>query len=110
MALNNLLNKLSESQLIEIKDKLYEDSRKGATNFKGLIELIVEEENLSIDIPEKSQLIAYGHSKEEVRQIIGSDTLEYLSLPGLRKACGGGDFYEKYFGGNYPLEEKRRLG
>lgn len=71
---------------------------------------VVEEENLSIDIPEKSQLIAYGHSKEEVGQMIGSDSLEYLSLAGLRKACGGGDFYEKYFGGNYPLEEQRRLG
>ncbi len=35
------------------------------------------------DIPESRQLIAYGRTDEEIRQLLGVDSLEYLSLEDL---------------------------
>jgi amidophosphoribosyltransferase len=39
-----------------------------------------------IDTPTREELIAHRHSVEEIRQILGADTLGYLSLEGLRQA------------------------
>lgn len=39
-----------------------------------------------IDMPAKSELIASGHSVEEVRQIIGADRLIFQDLDGLIEA------------------------
>jgi len=44
-----------------------------------------------VDTPSKKELIAANKSVEEIREFIGADSLAYLSLPGLRKACGDGD-------------------
>jgi amidophosphoribosyltransferase len=41
-----------------------------------------------IDFPTDSQLIASGHSVEEVRDYIGLDSLTYLSVEGLVEATG----------------------
>ena len=37
-----------------------------------------------IDTPTRAELIAHRHSQEEIRELIGADTLGYLSLGGLR--------------------------
>jgi amidophosphoribosyltransferase len=44
-----------------------------------------------VDTPSKKELIAANKSVEEIREFIGADSLAYLSLPGLRKACGDGE-------------------
>jgi len=44
-----------------------------------------------VDTPSRRQLIAAQKSVEEIRQYIGADTLAYLSLDGLRRACGEGE-------------------
>lgn len=67
---------------------------------------VIECENLSIDIPEKEELISYGRTIEQVREKIGCDTLAFLSREGLREACGNEGYYERYFGGINPLEEE----
>src|SRR5208282_2446438 len=41
-----------------------------------------------VDTPSKKELIAANKSVEEIREFIGADSLGYLSLPGLKKACG----------------------
>src|ERR1700689_1532797 len=41
-----------------------------------------------VDTPSKKELIAANKSVEERRQFIGADSLSYLSLEGLKKACG----------------------
>src|SRR5580692_4541452 len=41
-----------------------------------------------VDTPSKKELIAANKSVEEIRQFIGADSLSYLSLEGLKKACG----------------------
>ena len=44
-----------------------------------------------VDTPSKSQLIAANNTVEQVRQYIGADTLAYLSIEGMLKACGEGE-------------------
>ena len=44
-----------------------------------------------VDTPSKKELIAANKSVEEIREFIGADSLAYLSLAGLKKACGDGE-------------------
>jgi amidophosphoribosyltransferase len=44
-----------------------------------------------VDTPSKKELIAANKSVEEIREFIGADSLAYLSLSGLKKACGDGE-------------------
>src|SRR6202451_4059914 len=44
-----------------------------------------------VDTPSKKQLIAANKSVQEIREFIGADSLAYLSLAGLKKACGDGE-------------------
>jgi len=44
-----------------------------------------------VDTPSKRELIAANKSVEEIREFIGADSLAYLSLDGLKKACGEGE-------------------
>ena len=60
-----------------------------------------------VDTPRKSELIAANHSVEEIRRFIEADSLAYLSLEGLLKACGGGEdnrFCTACYTGNYPTQ------
>src|SRR5437660_272502 len=58
-----------------------------------------------VDTPSKSQLIAANKSIEEIREYTGADSLAYLSLEGLKKACGEGektDYCTACYTGKYP--------
>jgi len=44
-----------------------------------------------VDTPSKRELIAANKSVEEIREFIGADSLSYLSLEGLKKACADGE-------------------
>ena len=57
------------------------------------------------DIPSKSELFACSHTTEEMRRIIGADSLGFLSLKNLHKIapdskCG---FCDACFSENYPI-------
>lgn len=67
---------------------------------------VLYEENLSIDIPDRDKLLCYGKTREEVEAIIGCDSLYFLSIEGIKKACGGGTFYTQYFDGENPFGRK----
>lgn len=56
------------------------------------------------DVPRSNQLIAYNRSIEEIREIIGADTLGYLRLERLTDIVGGLEICKGCFTGNYPLE------
>lgn len=58
---------------------------------------IMNTDNVSVDIPDKSKLVGYGKTVEEIRKEIGCDSLYYISIEGLREACGNLGFYENYF-------------
>ena len=61
------------------------------------------------DIPERTQLLAHERTVEEVRQIIGVDSLGFLNVEHLPKladhsTCG---FCNGCFTGNYPVDPPR---
>ena len=58
------------------------------------------------DIPDKEKLIACNYSPEEIRAMIGADSLGFLSLDALHQiapdaACG---FCDGCFTGKYPID------
>jgi amidophosphoribosyltransferase len=58
-----------------------------------------------VDTPSKKHLIAANKSIDEIRAFIGADSLAYLSLEGLKKACGEGEvttYCSACYTGNYP--------
>jgi amidophosphoribosyltransferase len=44
-----------------------------------------------VDTPSKKELIAANNSVDQICEYIGADTLAYLSIDGLKKACGEGE-------------------
>ncbi len=68
---------------------------------------------MGIDIASRSELIAAGRSSEEVGRIIGTDSLAYLSLEGLRAALrsspGTSGFCFACLDGVYPLQVPQQL-
>ena len=61
-----------------------------------------------IDTPTKGELIASKNSIEEIRQYLGVDSLNYLSLEGLFASAGGAsrDFCTACFSGKYKIKRK----
>lgn len=56
------------------------------------------------DIPAREQLIAYNRTLEEIRQVIGADSLGYLELNRLSQMVQGLPICQGCFTGNYPME------
>lgn len=56
------------------------------------------------DIPEREQLIAYKRSIEDIRRIIGADSLGYLRLERLEELVDGLPICKGCFNGSYPLD------
>lgn len=56
------------------------------------------------DVPAREQLIAYDRSVEEIRRIIGTDSLAYLRYERLGEIVGGLGICRGCFTGKYPLE------
>lgn len=60
-----------------------------------------------VDTPSRKQLIAANKSVDEIRDYIGADSLAYLSLEGLKKACGEGEkisYCSACYTGKYPTD------
>ena len=57
-----------------------------------------------IDIPSEDQLIASGRTVEEIRQIIGVDSLGYLDVKRLSEMVRGLPICTACFDGRYPIE------
>jgi len=56
------------------------------------------------DVPAREQLIAYNRSVEEIRQVIGADSLGYLRIERLPEIVNGLGICKGCFTGQYPLE------
>ena len=58
-----------------------------------------------IDTPDRAELIAANHSVEQIRAMIGADSLAYLSLDALRRieASMKHGFCDACFSGEYPI-------
>jgi amidophosphoribosyltransferase len=56
------------------------------------------------DIPAREQLIAYNRSVEDIRKIIGADSLGYLGIDRLSEMVEGLPICKGCFTGQYPME------
>jgi amidophosphoribosyltransferase len=56
------------------------------------------------DVPAREQLIAYNRTIEEIREIIGADSLGYLNIDRLEQMVDGLSICKGCFTGEYPLE------
>lgn len=56
------------------------------------------------DIDSRDNLIACHHTTEEIAEILGADSLGYLSVENVKKIadCGNMEFCTACFDGNYP--------
>jgi amidophosphoribosyltransferase len=60
-----------------------------------------------VDTPSRRHLIASNKTVEEIRDYVGADSLAYLSMEGLKKACGDGDkvsYCSACYTGVYPTD------
>ncbi|WP_155298868.1 amidophosphoribosyltransferase [Deinococcus kurensis] len=55
-----------------------------------------------IDTAARKELVASTHSIEEIRDLIGADTLTFISEQGIREAVGGPGLCLACFNGEYP--------
>ena len=56
------------------------------------------------DVPSNDQLIASSHSTEEIRKLIGADSLGYMKNEYLEEMAEGLPVCKACFDGNYPIE------
>ena len=56
------------------------------------------------DIPEREQLIAYNRTIDQIREVIGADSLGYLEIPRLEEIADGLSICKGCFTGKYPIE------
>ena len=56
------------------------------------------------DIPSEDQLIAHNRTVEEIRELLGADSLSYLALDRLYEMAGGKAICSACFSGDYPIE------
>ena len=56
------------------------------------------------DVPSNEQLIAHSHTTEQIREMIGADSLGYMEIDKLRDMVGELGYCDACFTGNYPME------
>ncbi len=61
---------------------------------------------MGIDTPEREDLVASTHTLEEIKELIGADSVGYISREGLLTTFDGTkcDFCTACFDGNYPVQ------
>jgi amidophosphoribosyltransferase len=55
------------------------------------------------DVPSNEQLIAHSHTEEEIREMIGADSLGYMEVQKLKEMVGELSFCDACFTGKYPM-------
>ncbi|MBF7096926.1 amidophosphoribosyltransferase [Alkalibacter mobilis] len=61
--------------------------------------------HFGIDTPYRKHLVGAMKTVDEIRDMIGADTLAFISIDGLVKSVGGGTtFCKACFDGDYPME------
>lgn len=56
------------------------------------------------DVPSNDQLIAHSHTTEEIREMIGADSLGYMEVGKLKEMVGELGYCDACFTGNYPMK------
>ena len=57
-----------------------------------------------VDVPSNEQLIAHSHTTEQIREMIGADSLGYMEIGKLKDMVADLKFCDACFTGRYPME------
>jgi len=97
--------------------KMMRDAGAKEVHFRLACPPILYSDYYGIDTPEREKLLAATHSLEQMRELIGPDSLAFLSVEGLYRAMGyeGRDdlrpqFADHCFTGDYPTPLTDRTG
>ena len=60
------------------------------------------------DIPSEDQLIAHNRTVEEIRDLLGADSLSYLEMDRLYEMAGEKPICTACFSGDYPIDRQKR--
>lgn len=60
------------------------------------------------DVPSNEQLIAHSHTTEQIREMIGADSLGYMEIGKLKDMVNGLSYCDACFTGQYPMEVPKR--
>jgi amidophosphoribosyltransferase len=89
--------------------KIMRDAGAKEVHFRIASPPITHPDYYGIDMPDRGALLAANHTLEEMREIVGADSLAFLSVDGLYRAMGepGRDpanpkYTDHYFTGDYP--------
>lgn len=68
-----------------------------------------------VDFPSRTQLVAHGRDTEQIRQVLGVESVGYLSLDGLLRVVGtpgvpGERYCTACYSGDYPVEVNHGAG
>lgn len=58
---------------------------------------IVSADSITLDIQDSKELIAANYTLQEMKDIVGCDSLKFLSLDGFHRAVGRTQMYDQYF-------------
>ena len=56
------------------------------------------------DVPSNEQLIAHSHTTEQIREMIGADSLGYMEIDKLKDMVGNLSYCDACFTGKYPVK------
>lgn len=56
------------------------------------------------DVPSDDQLIAHSHTTEQIREMIGADSLGYMEVAKLKEMVGNLGYCDACFTGRYPMK------
>ncbi|MBD3227350.1 MAG: amidophosphoribosyltransferase [Candidatus Lokiarchaeota archaeon] len=118
MKLNAVKSKIKGKDIILVDDSIVRSTtarniisilRRSGVNkihFRVSCPPIIDSCYMGIDFPSNRQLIAATHDIEEIRQVIGADTLQYQKLKGLINSIGLGKNHLclACLTGNYPID------
>ena len=98
--LNVLKEAVNGKRVVMIDDSIV----RGTTSDRISSPPFISECYFGTDVPNKEQLIAHNRTIEDIRQVIGSDSLAYLSIDRLIELSGGKSICKGCFTGEYPME------
>ncbi len=115
LKLNPIISEIKDKRVVIIDDsivrgttskrlvKILKDAGVKEIHFRSVSPPIIAPCYLGIDTPSKDDLISANMTKEELREYLGVDSLEFLSMDSLREILGSSNHCFGCFTGEYPV-------
>jgi amidophosphoribosyltransferase len=117
LKLNPIVSEIKDKKIVIIDDsivrgttskrlvKIMKEAGAKEIHFRSVSPPIIAPCHLGIDTPTKDDLISANMSKDELRDYLGVDSLEFLSTENLIKILGSEEYCFGCFTGKYPVDK-----